>query len=521
MLARMSLTLVVASVLTAPATAQVPVDENGEPIGSVYSSEGNGNADFATQDDSLLSVSELSDLVAPVALYPDDLLAIVLPASTFPLQIVEAARFLEAVETDASLTPEDDWDDSVVALLNYPEVVELMNSDLDWTWALGEAVVAQQADILTAVNDFRNRARAAGNLATDQYQRIEEGDDGIIEIDPVEDDVIYVPYYEPERVVVYQTRPVYHYYARSYPVYYYPYPDYHVHYRPFFGVTTAFSIGWVSSSLHVWHHSFYGHPYYGHFYRDRWWYRRPTISVFHSRYYGGRGVTRRHYRYGDYWQPRFDRRLSRSNQRITRSYGARDVRRSEPARRGFSQDRRRSDVRANRDTSVRTPVRQRSTVTDNRSRGRFASSERRDSAARSNSSSETRSRQSFSASQRRSESVRVQPQRSPSRSTTQPTRQGFSSSPRRSEAPRSVPRATPQRQPTSAQRSVRREPTSRQSFSSRPSQRQMATPRSPQRSSSRSPSQRSSSFSRPSRSESRRSAPSRSSASRRDSSRRR
>ena len=223
------------------------------------------------------SAEELETLVGPIALYPDDLLAIVLPASAFPLQIVAAARFLEDLESDPSLKPDDDWDDSIVALLNYPEVVELLNEDLDWTWRLGEAVVAQQADIISAIELFRDRAYAAGNLKSDDYQLVaHEGSS--IQITPVEEDVIYVPYYEPEEVVVYQPRPTYYYYPRPYPVYFYPYPAYHSFHNSFWGVTTAFAIGWNTHHLNVFHHSFYGHPYYGHSYWDRYWYRRPDIQ---------------------------------------------------------------------------------------------------------------------------------------------------------------------------------------------------------------------------------------------------
>ena len=75
----------------------------------------------------VLTNAELESLVGPIALYPDDLLAIVLPASTFPLQVVQAKRFLENLESDPSLKPDESWDDSVVALTNYPEVVELLN----------------------------------------------------------------------------------------------------------------------------------------------------------------------------------------------------------------------------------------------------------------------------------------------------------------------------------------------------------------------------------------------------------
>ena len=152
----------------------------------------------ATNDEGIpvLTQAELVELVGPIALYPDDLLAIVLPASTYPLQVVQAARFLADFEQDSSLEPDESWDDSVVALTNYPEVVELLNEDLDWTWQLGEAVVAQQADVIAAIESFRDRAYSAGNLRSDEHQNVTESE-GVIEIAPVEEDVIYVPYYEP------------------------------------------------------------------------------------------------------------------------------------------------------------------------------------------------------------------------------------------------------------------------------------------------------------------------------------
>ena len=271
-----------------------------------------------------LSATEIEEIVSPIALYPDDLLAIVLPASTFPLQVVEAGRFLEDLEDDPSLEPDPDWDDSIVALLNYPEVVAMMNDDLDWTWRLGEAVVSQQSDVIAAVETFRDRAYAAGNLKSDEYQLVAE-EEGAISITPVEDDVIYVPYYEPEQVVIYQPRPVYFYYPRAYPVYYYPYPThyaFHDHFRYpwFWGVTTAFSIGWHSHHLSVFHHSFYGHPYYGHTYRDYWWYRRPDIHV-HNNIYVRNNVNTSYNRYrsGDHWAPSERRTVRSSDQRITRT----------------------------------------------------------------------------------------------------------------------------------------------------------------------------------------------------------
>ena len=310
--------LLLAALMPASLLAQVPVDESGEVIGAYepqVTEQATGNEDIP-----LLSTVDLEELVGPIALYPDDLLAVVLPASAYPLQIIEAARFLEALENDPTLKPDPDWDDSVVALVNYPEVVELLNEDIDWTWRLGEAVVSQQADVVSAIETFRDRAYAAGNLKSDSYQNVTR-DEGVIEITPVTEDVIYVPYYEPERVVVYQPRPVYYYYPRAYPVYYYPYSSAYAFDRGFFwGVTTAFTIGWYSDSLNVFHHSYHGHPYYGHHYRDRWWYRRPSINVYNTTYVRrSSNISVNRYYGGDRWRPRHNRREYVRDVRVTRN----------------------------------------------------------------------------------------------------------------------------------------------------------------------------------------------------------
>jgi hypothetical protein len=252
----------------------------------------------------LLGAEELAELVGPIALYPDDLVAIVLPAATYPLQIAQAANFLERLENDASLEPDEDWDDSIVALLNYPEVVTMMNDDLTWTWQLGNAVLNQQADVVQAIGGFRDQAYAAGNLKSDDYQNVVVEEDAI-EITPVDPEVIYVPYYEPAQVVVVQRAPVYHYYPYAYPVYYYPYPyGYSFSSGYFWGVTTAFTIGWHSHYIHQHHYYYPSHPYYSHYYYPR----------NYTRYYPpGRNPVRpapyranydRHDRYsgGDRWQ---------------------------------------------------------------------------------------------------------------------------------------------------------------------------------------------------------------------------
>jgi hypothetical protein len=320
-LALANFVLAALAALPVAAFAQTPVDDNGDVIGThqpAYSDEVESGA-TGNEDIPLMSDAELEELIGPIALYPDDLLAIVLPAAAYPLQIIDAARFLEELETDSTLKPDPEWDDSVVALLNYPEVIELLNEDIDWTWRLGEAVVSQQGDVVAAIETFRDRAYAAGNLKSDSYQNVTR-DDGVIEITPVTEDVIYVPYYEPERVVVYQPRPVYYYYPRSYPVYYYPYSSAYDFDRGYFwGVTTAFTIGWLSDSLHVYHHSYYGHPYYGHSYWDRWWYRRPSINVYNTTYSYNSHVTINRYYTGDTWRPRHNRRDYVYDERITRN----------------------------------------------------------------------------------------------------------------------------------------------------------------------------------------------------------
>lgn len=240
----------------------------------------------------LLSHEDLSELAAPVALYPDDLLAIVLPASTYPLQVVAAARF-RADESNDDAEPDPDWDESIVALLNYPEALALLNDDINWTWQLGQAVIEQEQALMAAIQDVRQQAYASGNIESDDKQTVYTKDQVVV-IEPAEEDVIYVPYYDPVEVVVHQPRRVYHYYPRSYPVYYYPYRTYHHFYDDyvFWGLTSYFTVSWAHHRLSHYRHRHHHHRYYGkryakrHFYRthdyrsprhhDRRWSRRYT-----------------------------------------------------------------------------------------------------------------------------------------------------------------------------------------------------------------------------------------------------
>ena len=309
------------SVASGQALSQVPVDENGRAL-PVYAGDQFDDTIIEEHEDSaelVLTAVELEELVGPVALYPDDLLAIVLPASTYPLEVVQAARFLEQLESDSSLKPDEEWDESIVALLNYPDVIQMMDNEIDWTWRLGEAVISQQNDLIAAVESFRDRAYAAGNLKSDEHQKVSY-DEGTIEIVPVSEEIIYVPYYEPTEVIVRQTRPVYYYYPDPYPVYYYPYPvDYRFRSHYFWGVTTAFTIGWSNHNLHVYHPSYWGHPYYGRYYYGHY-YRRPSITVYNNWYVNNRHSNARYrYRDGDHWRPR-SRAGSRQNEPRVRNY---------------------------------------------------------------------------------------------------------------------------------------------------------------------------------------------------------
>jgi hypothetical protein len=169
------------------------------------------------------SAEELDKLVGPIALYPDDLIAIILPASTFPVEIVQADRFLDKRKSDPKLAINENWDDSVKALVNYPDIVKKMSTDLDWTTDLGEAVVTDQKGVMEAIQVFRRKAQSVGNLKSDSKQTVVVEKE-IIQIVPANPEVIYVPQYNPTTVVVSGGYSGWGYWPTPYPVYYYPYP---------------------------------------------------------------------------------------------------------------------------------------------------------------------------------------------------------------------------------------------------------------------------------------------------------
>jgi hypothetical protein len=181
----------------------------------------------STDQSQLLSAGQLDALVAPIALYPDALLSEILMASTYPLEVVEADRWIDAnknLKGDAltAAVGQQSWDDSVKSLVATPDVLDMMSAKLDWTQALGNAVLAQQPDIMDAVQRLRAKAQANNKLASNQQQTVATQDQAgrpVIVIAPAQPDTLYVPYYDPS--VVYGPWPY-----PAYPPYYWPAPGY-------------------------------------------------------------------------------------------------------------------------------------------------------------------------------------------------------------------------------------------------------------------------------------------------------
>src|SRR5215472_4567085 len=153
----------------------------------------------------LLTADQLDTLVAPVALYPDPLLSQVLAASTYPLEVVEAEQWLQQNENlhgqqlmDAA--KRRNWDPSVQALAAFPTALRLLNNDISWTTDLGNAFLAQQADVMAAIQRMRVRAQASGKLASTPQQVVTtqtQGGQSAVIIQPANPDVMYVPIYSP------------------------------------------------------------------------------------------------------------------------------------------------------------------------------------------------------------------------------------------------------------------------------------------------------------------------------------
>jgi hypothetical protein len=148
-----------------------------------------------------LSTSQLDQLVAPIALYPDELVAEVLAAATYPTEVVEADRWLQAHpelkgEALGQAVNTQPWADSVKALTEFPSVLAMMDKNLSWTASLGGAYVQNSQSVMNAVQQLRTRAQQAGNLNSNSQETVTGAGPDIV-IEPTDPEVVYVPEYDP------------------------------------------------------------------------------------------------------------------------------------------------------------------------------------------------------------------------------------------------------------------------------------------------------------------------------------
>lgn len=206
---------------------------------------------------SALKKEELDQLLAPIALYPDDLLTNVLVASTYPLEVVQAARWRNDTanaklsgDALAKALEAKDWDPSIKALVQFPDVLQQMSDKLEWTQKLGDAFLAQQDQVMDEIQVLRGKADEAGNLKSTEQQKVSKqsgsGSAPIYVIEPASPDVIYVPVYEP--AVVYGS-----WWYPSYPPYYWPRPGVSFVNGFFWGAGIA-----ISNSIWGWGHCDWG-----------------------------------------------------------------------------------------------------------------------------------------------------------------------------------------------------------------------------------------------------------------------
>jgi hypothetical protein len=182
-----------------------------------------------------LRIEELDQLVAPIALYPDVLLAQVCMASTYPLEVAIAARWhqqnqnLQGDQLNAALDIQT-WDPSVKALIQVPPVLQLMNDKLDWTQKLGDAFLSQQTEVMAAVQRLRKLAVSNGQLQTTAQQTVTTMGQ-IIVIEQANPEVVYVPAYDPYAYGIW------------------PYPEYPPYYWPGYGLGLAFGLGVIIGGI--------------------------------------------------------------------------------------------------------------------------------------------------------------------------------------------------------------------------------------------------------------------------------
>ncbi len=190
-------------------------------------------------------------MLAPIALYPDPLLSQILMASTYPLEVVEAARWSRSQpylrgEESVRAVQQMDWDASVKSLVAFPQILQMMDEKLDWTERLGDAFLSQEAQVMDTVQSLRQKAYAAGNLKSNDQVRVDtEGQ--TIAVEPASPDIVYVPYYDP--TVAYGP-----WWWDDYPpIYWGPWPGYYVDSGFAWGIGIVITTGFFFGNCD-WHH---------------------------------------------------------------------------------------------------------------------------------------------------------------------------------------------------------------------------------------------------------------------------
>ena len=246
-----------------------------------------------------LSPDQLNQLVAPIALYPDSLVAQVLAASTYPTQLVEADRFVESQggappDQIAEMVNGQPWDPSVKALCAFPSVLSNMDKNLDWTTQLGNAYYNQPQDVMSAVQAMRQEAYDRGDLRSGGQLNVDY-QPGDIVIEPANPAVVYVPYYDPW--AIYGFRPWYRWYEPP------PPPGWRV------GVRFGFGVGVVVGG---WGHYGWGYGHWGFA-----WGSHPYVAYNHVTYVSRSRTVVNHGYYG-----RFDRRPEARNYNVQAAHAA-------------------------------------------------------------------------------------------------------------------------------------------------------------------------------------------------------
>jgi hypothetical protein len=284
-------------------------DAQAPPPDSQASQPGGQAPPYAQQ-----TPEQLQRLVAPIALYPDSLVAQILAASTFPDEVVEADRWVQAHpdlkgEALGQAVDQQPWDPSVKALAAFPSVLGNMDKNLSWTSSLGDAYYNQQQDVTDAVQVMRHKAEQTGNLKSTPQQVVkEQGPD--IDIDPAQPDVVYVPAYNPWLV--------YGYPVAAWPGWY-PYPGIWFG-GPYLSFGPGFGIGWFGGYGWGWGHwGFDWHNHYAIYNHGRYFSRSRTFYN-RSNFYRGGGVRGGVARGGVYNRPGAAARPFNGNRQAARGY---------------------------------------------------------------------------------------------------------------------------------------------------------------------------------------------------------